>query len=397
MRVPDCATNYISNYDMAPEERDILIGYIEQRNAIRPTAPTTRAKQGYIGCGIVTVLNGHGARLDTCTVQDLLKVAGEASSGRFTRNTRQTWIIMLKALGTYVHRFHHPIENLDLLTHDVRAGAASKNRKEALTLEEWDTVLNYPMPARDRAILALLYDGYHRPYEVLLLKWSDLKTNEQGAIEYEITFKTERSRTIVQKPGTTAILESWRRECGRKPDDAIPIFPTSGRDQYRSINVLKNLFDWLKEGTGIVKLKPSVLRTTAITHDVEAGLPISYICLRAWGEPYNNLINLYTKPDSARIQSDQHKKAGIKPMKILGSSDGFSVSKANVCRTCATINPPDKIFCMKCGQPLTEEAVRQISDTRSWLQNKEVYQELCAENERLKSRMDRLEEELLKR
>ena len=65
-----------------------------------------------------------------------------------------------------------------------------------------------------------------------------------------------------------------------------------------------------------------MLRTTAITHDVDAGLPVSYICLRAWGEPYNDLINLYTKPDSGKIQRDQHGKIGMTPA-VLGGSGKF--------------------------------------------------------------------------
>jgi integrase len=267
-------------------------------------------------------LHENGALLDGCTVQDLLKVAGDASSGVFTKNSRQTKIVILKTLSQYIHRFHHPIENLDLLTHDVKAGSAAKNRKDALTLEEWNRVLNLPMPARDRAILAVLYDGYHRPGEVLLLRWCDLKENEYG-IEYEIKFKTEKSRTIVQKPGTTEILEAWRRECGVRLTDDKPIFPGPDGKRYETITTLKLLFNRLKKESGILNLKPSILRTTAITHDVDAGLPVSYICLRAWGEPYNELINLYTKPDSGRIQRDQHKKIGMHPA-VLGKSGKFT-------------------------------------------------------------------------
>ena len=71
------------------------------------------------------------------------------------------------------------------------------------------------------------------------------------------------------------------------------------------------MFDRLRKETGIKTLKPSVLRNSALTHDVESGLPVSYVCLRAWGEPYNELINLYTKPDSGKIQRDQHEKTGM--------------------------------------------------------------------------------------
>jgi hypothetical protein len=83
------------------------------------------------------------------------------------------------------------------------------------------------------------------------------------------------------------------------------------------------LFDRLKIETGLPGLKPSMLRNTAITHDVNARQSISYICLRAWGEPYNELINLYSKPDSGKIQRDQHDQNGVATA-VLGKSAKFS-------------------------------------------------------------------------
>jgi integrase len=314
---------YLDAAAISKAEREILIGFIEQRNAIRPTGTRTKGKQAYETVWICGVLHQNKATLDKCTVKDLLKVAGDASSGKFTKNSRQTKIVALKALAKHVHRFHHEIKNLDLLMHDVKAGSVAKNRKEAISLEEWGKLINLPMSARDRALLAVMYDGYHRPKEALILKWSDLRTNDRGDIEYEITFKTEKPRTIVQKPGTTEILELWRRECGAVLTDNKPIFPAPDGKPYETITVLAKMFDRLRKVTGITTLKPSVLRTSSITHDVEAALPISYICLRAWGEPFNELINLYTKPNSGKIQRDQHEKEGMRTA-VLGASGTFT-------------------------------------------------------------------------
>ncbi|MCK9593695.1 MAG: site-specific integrase [Methanoregula sp.] len=323
MRATGGHITYLNAAKISQAEREILLGFIDQRNAVKPTGERTKGKQAYEGFWICEALHRHESALDTCTVKDLLKVAGDASSGAFTKNSRQTKIVTLKAIAKYIHRFDHKIQNLDLLMDDVKAGSVAKNRKEALSLEEWDRLINLPMSARDRAILAVMYDGYHRPKEVLLLRWCDLHTNDRGDIEYEITFKTEKTRTIVQKPGTTEILELWRRECGASLTDNKPIFPAPDGNPYETITVLAKLFDKLKEETGITGLKPSVLRNSALTHDVESGLPVSYICLRAWGEPYNELINLYTKPDSGKIQRDQHDKDGMQPA-VLGRSGKFA-------------------------------------------------------------------------
>lgn len=198
------------NEEISSNEQNILKGFIKWRNGIRPTSGVTKTKQAAQGIYICRVLHKNEARLDTCSINDLLKVSQDSSSGQYTKNSRQTKIVTLKALANYITRQHHSIKDLDLLTKDVKAGSVSRHRKEHLTIEEWDVVLNTPMSAKERAMVAMLYDGYHRPAEILLLKWSDLNINANGNIEYEITFKTEKSRTIVQKGTATAILEMWR-------------------------------------------------------------------------------------------------------------------------------------------------------------------------------------------
>ena len=43
-------------------------------------------------------------------------------------------------------------------------------------------------------------------------------------------------------------------------------------------------------------------------------------------------------------------------------------SKPKTCPRCATLNPPDSKFCLKCGAPLTTEAEKQLSTTELMLQ-----------------------------
>ncbi len=330
MRSSDGHLSYLAAQDLTKAEREILTGFIDQRNAIKPTGTRTKGKQAYEGARISRVLHENGADLHSCTVHDLLKVAGEASSGKFTRNTRQTKIVTLKALANYIHRFHHQIPNLDLLTGDVKAGSVEKNTKVTITREEWGRLRALPMSAKSRAELYMMYYGYHRPGELTELSWSDLEETD-GGYEYTIKFKTEKSRTVVMRAAAVEVLEKWRMECGALPTDETPIFPAPDGKPYHTITHLAKLFNRLKKQTGIKNLMPSILRNSAMQHDLEAGYPVSYVCLVAWGEPYNELINLYTKPDSAKIQRDQHAKAGdAAPGKVLGTSREFTTTEDRI-------------------------------------------------------------------
>jgi len=179
------------------------------------------------------------------------------------------------------------------------------------------------MTAKSRAEIYMMYYGYHRPGELAVLRWSDLKQSD-GGIEYDILFKTEKIRHIVMRAPAIEVLEKWRMECGALLTDDTPIFPAPDGKPYQTITHLAKLFNLLKKKSGVKALMPSILRNSAMQHDLEAGYPVSYVCLIAWGEPYNDLINLYTKPDSAKIQKDQHEKVGIAQLGTLGTAREYT-------------------------------------------------------------------------
>jgi len=301
------------------------------------------------------------------TVKDLEKVARDASNGQFTKNSRQTKIVLIKALAAYINENHHPLKGMGALK-DIKAGAASRHTKGVLSPEEWGTVINTPVSAKDRAAIAMLYDGYHRPMEILQLKWSDLKINKTGGIEYTLTFKTEKPRTIVMKPQATSALELWRQELGAKIGDDIPLFPDSDGKPYQTITILKQLCNRLKEKSGINKIMPSIFRNSAITHDIQAGLPVSYVCMRAWGESYNERINVYADPDSSQMQRDQHDKNGISTIKISPAALR-KASEIRECPSCNVANPATMVYCGVCGGSL-DASVPSPQTAITNLQNK---------------------------
>ena len=348
MRSADGYRSYLETCSLPKEDREIIAGYIEQRNAIKPTSIRTKGKQAYEAAWIAANLGG--AALSSCTVHDLLKAAGAASSGEYTKNSRQTKIMTLKVLARYIHRFHHEIQNLDLLTLDVKAGSAECDTKDLITVDEWHRLINTPMPARDKAMIALLYDGYHRPKEILLLRWSDMQVRKDGAIQYVITFKTEIPRTIVQKNWTTRILKAWARESGGIIGESPgPVFPsTLTGDFYQTIEPVVLLCERLREKTGINHLIPSVLRNSAMKHDADQGMPVSYICLRAWGVTYNRMINIYMKPDSGRIQADQHRRGGPEISPVIDDEEEDRLKKME-----------RKIADMERAQKLAEQYIRE--------------------------------------
>jgi len=357
--------------EISAYEKEIIARWIGRRKSTKNTSHATQKKQAYNAVAICQILHENGAALDTCHGGDLYQVVEDITES-CTQNSRQTKITILKGIAKYIDQWHHQIPDLSRQLDDVKAGSAERNVKEILSLEEWDTVLNTPMSAKDRAMIALMYDGYHRPKEILILKWSDLKVTKKG-IEYRITFKTKKPRTILQKKETTAILELWRQELGAKyGEDPRPIFPDKNGLQYKSTTPVRDLVDDLREKTGL-KMSPSSFRNTGITHDVEAGLPTSYICLRAWGDTYNELINIYADPSSSRFQADIQ---GREEVSVETALKRRKIAAVVICPSCEAVNAPGAQYCNDCGAGLTKEAVMLLAATKGSLaENQSISQE----------------------
>lgn len=327
---------------MTPAESAIIETWIESR-AANGTTERTQAKHRHISYKIIDALHKGGKTLDTADGKDFAKAAASISQ-KVTQNSRQTIISQLKSIVKFIQK-DRVVDHADTILVDVKAGSPSKQNKDILSIEEMAAILNLPMSAKERAYLAMLYDGYHRPYEPYTLKWHDLKINSSGAIEYNITFKTGVQRTIVQKPDTTSILELWRRESGHTYKDDAYVFPDNHGNQYTTLMQAVRLMARLEKQAGLHNLKPSSIRNTAITHDVQAGLPLTYICMRAWGEPYNDMINIYVKANSAQMQTDQHTRGGMSPVKIIEKP----VKVLHSCPSCGKTDVMASDFCPYCG------------------------------------------------
>lgn len=343
---------------MTAKERVILNGWLVSREASSKVSQRTQNKQKHLAYKIIGLLHEGGSSLDKAQGEDFEQVVATINK-KMTQNSRQSFINQLKSMVKFIQEKREIKDVKKIL--DVKAGSPSKQNKGVLTQEQWETILNAPMSSKERAYLAMLYDGYHRPYEPYTLKWSDLRINEAGAIEYKITFKTPTERIIVQKPETTAILEMWKKESGHIYGDDAYVFPDNHGGQYSTLMQAIKLFRRLKKHARLKELKPSSIRNTAITHDVNARLPLAYICMRAWGEPYNDMINIYVKAQSAQMQVDQHALNGHAAVKVADEMPRM-IKSLRECPSCKQKNAMDGSFCIYCGANLNGQTLGVVED-----------------------------------
>lgn len=351
---------------MTPKERAILEKFIKNRESEGKLTERTKAKIRHFTYTIIAALHEIGKHLDTATGEDFKNVAAILSE-RGTQNTRQSLIAQLKSMVRFLMEDEgYQIAGASKIL-KVKSGSASKRVKDILSREEWEQVLNAQMSNRERAFLAMTFDGCHRPGEPYQLKWSDLKINGAGLIEYTITFKTGKPRIIVQQPGTTALLELYRMETRAEygKTDAY-IFPTLDKQtKYTTLTQARKLIERIRIETGIKKLTPGSLRNTAITFDVEDGKPLGYICLRAWGEAYNPMINVYCNADSSRMQINEQAKNGNAATPILKPKPREIRKSIKKCPACKEDNSIDTIFCQHCGTRMDGKKGESVTELKA--------------------------------
>jgi hypothetical protein len=151
-------------------------------------------------------------------------------------------------------------------------------------------------------------------------------------------------------------LAAWKSAYPGSPKGDAPVFCTLNRMGGRHVRLNKDLFDRIvrlaRDRSGVERLKPGILRPTRITHDLEDGLPMQYVALRAWGTLKSQMIDVYANPSADYTDKIALEAAGISMEKKRPRERTLDPIQCE----CATINPPGSRFCSGCGRAFTEEA-----------------------------------------
>ncbi len=104
--------------------------------------------------------------------------------GKFKQNTMMRLIPVTKRFLTWlVKEGHNSTLDLEKVKEIKAPGLDLENRKasEMLTADEIQKMIRVCKNSRDRALLALLYEGALRPIEIVKATWGDVKFDKHGA------------------------------------------------------------------------------------------------------------------------------------------------------------------------------------------------------------------------
>lgn len=233
----------------------------------------------------------------------------------------------------------------------------TKQASDMLTGEQVEALIHATTNSRDRALVAVLYEGGFRPVELSRLEWSDVKNDQYGYV-VNTSAKTGKPR-YVRLITSAPALAQWQQDSHQ---DTGPVFRGMREGHKNATGITPHaIADIIKKTAkraGITNDKavyPYLLRHSRITHLLEDEVHESVIKLQHWGSLSTPMLATYGHISNVAIDRALLENAGT-PMEK--KTRGKASPRAIQCPACQTINLPGSRWCSQCGTSLTPEAVK---------------------------------------
>jgi len=293
------------------------------------------------------------------------------------QNTTRRFIAVTKAFVKWLvsEGYNEKIEVAKLA--EIKAPQRDKNTKaagEMLTADDVKKVIETCENSRDRALVALVYEGALRPVEAAMATWGDLVFDKFGAAFHtsEKTGKERYIRLIWSAPYLLAWRNDYPRDSKKK---TAPVF-VGNRLPHAPLSTsrVRGTLAALLKASGL-DVGPYYLRHSRITAMVADEIPESIIKLQVWGDVDTRMLSTYLHLKNPNIDRIMLSHAGIETAEKV---DPVS-PKAPQCSHCGNINPLTARFCITCGLPLTEKAGTDERQTLADIRNHPLYKAIMAD------------------
>lgn len=220
---------------------------------------------------------------------------------------------------------------------------------EILTPEEIQALISHAGNARNRAIIAVLYESACRISELARLRWRDVIFDKYGAKIYIADNKTHKIRYNRLIISVQHLLE-WKNDYelfgSAKGDNLVFVSQRGNQLSYIGYHLLLKK---VAAAAGINKrVHLHLFRKSRITHMVKENYQESVIKKVAWGNLNTNQLETYIRLSEEDIDGeclDHH--PGLAEKKV----EETSVLRSSKCVRCGALLSPDQHYCGRCGLP----------------------------------------------
>ena len=282
------------------------------------------------------------------------------SHDKFKQNTKADIIRSLKRFLLWLHESEYASKGLKIekvkKVKSYTYQPSKKTSEDLLTEDEIRLMIENANNARDRAIIAVLYEGGFRIGELGELQWKQVQFNDWN-VAISTDFKTGKPRHIPLVMARSYLQAYCNEYQGKVSPDKFVFLTRQGQPlQYQGVvKMIRNT----ARNAGIDRhITAHLFRHSRITHLIRQGFQESVIKRMMWGSVETDMFKTYLHLCDNDVDNEIAQKYGVKhrgrPTKESKALEPVQCSK------CYTINGPTSRFCDQCGAPLTAESIQSL-------------------------------------
>lgn len=296
----------------------------------------------------------------TATATDIFSAIAKFQSDGFTEWTMAADIGKLKRFMVWlVENEYSTIPMKKLLKIKVlRPKGSPVTEEDVIPREVLEKALVEIKSVRNRAMLALMYDGALRVIELGKLRWKHVRFDQYGVILVTGSKKGGNEERYIRCVMAKPHLALWKSIYPGDPAGDNFVFITTTGKNFNYVYLYELMMNTIKK-TSIdpKKFHPYLCRHSKITHMVQAGMQETIIKQLAWGNIGTGMMRTYTHLSNEDI--DNSVLAGVVREKFKKEQKALLIAQ---CKGCGEVNPGYAQFCYICGRPLTEDAEQTLED-----------------------------------
>ncbi|HIH04353.1 MAG TPA: tyrosine-type recombinase/integrase [Methanoregulaceae archaeon] len=341
-------------------DRDLLREFVNEVSANRGITPKRRYKLVYNLIGWRRFVGPFAEN----TLPDLqegiqaVKVAMKPDdSPLYTQNTIADHVRFIKRFYLWlIDNGHSTIPYRKVK--EIRSppyNTMTKTVGDLFTEDEVFAMIKAAKTTKDKALIALLYEGAFRIGEIANLTWGDVRFTDWN-LQVNTAEKTGMARYIplvIARPYLAAWMDSYPKEI----TDTGFVFLTNIRYEPLQYQGLVKQLRIIANNAGVTKhLTPHIFRHSRVTHLLQKGVPESTIKMICWGNLNTDMLKTYAHLCNGDIDRATAELNGIVPPDEAKKSRALDPKQ---CPRCYWVNPPTSRTCRSCGLELSAEAVEE--------------------------------------
>lgn len=279
---------------------------------------------------------------------------------KYSVNTRADLVRIMKRFTLWMIESGHlnlnpeKIQKIRVPGYVPKAGSA----ESCLDGDEVIRLINQPKSLRYRALISILYESGCRIHELAELRWGDVDWHVWGCT-ITTRGKTGRERRIP----IIVYLEHFSKWRSEHPDPENPdahVFLNLHNRPLKYQNVMKYIKRFAHEAGIADTFIIHMLRHTRITDVLRNGMSETLAKKIFWGNPTTDMIKVYAHLTDNDSRNEMARLAGVS---IPGAEPDTTLQPIQ-CTNCTHVMPPGSRFCGRCGNGLTQEAIKDAEQAK---------------------------------